>query len=190
MLAKLVKAVGAWGLVVLATLFGVFAAGYAFQDPGGWLAVGLVAAYVVPAVGLGLVAWRWPERAMVTVVPVVVLVALPLFSDTVRGWFDEVGPVLALATGVAAVVLAILGLHRPGLAGTLLIAVAAFIFVQLVIEANAVVEEPSPLGVLGTSGGVILLPMVVSGVLLLIAYELERHAHRPAPTSRVRPAAA
>lgn len=195
MLAKVVKRIGAWGLVAFAALFGLFAAGYAFEDPGGWAAVGLVALYVVPAVLLAVVAWRWPQRAMVTVVPVVAVialawVALPLFAEAVRGWFDDVGPVFALATGVAAVALAVLGLHRPGLAGTLLIAVAAFVFLQLVIEANALVEGPGPLGLLGTSGGVVLLPMVVSGVLLLVAYELERHEHRAVPRAPARPAAA
>jgi small-conductance mechanosensitive channel len=195
MLAKVVKRIGAWGLVAFAALFGLFAAGYAFEDPGGWAAVGLVALYVVPAVLLAVVAWRWPQRAMVTVVPVVAVialawVALPLFPEAVRGWFDDVGPVFALATGVAAVALAVLGLHRPGLAGTLLIAVAAFVFVQLVLGANAFAEGPGPFSLLETSGGVMVLPMVISGSLLLTAYELERHEHWPSPRSTAHPAPA
>lgn len=193
MLAKVVTWIGAWGLVAFGALFGLFAAGYAFEDPGGWQAVGMVATFVVPAVLLALVAWRWPHKATYTVLPVVVVVALawvalPLFPDTVRDWFDRVGPVLAMATTVAAVVLAVLGLHRPGLAGTFLLAIAVFVFAQLVLASDALREGPGPLGLLGTSGGVMLLPMAVSGALLLVAHQLERHEHRPAPRAGARPA--
>lgn len=153
----------------------------------------MVAAYVVPAVVLALVAWRRPQRAMVTVVPVVVLIALawvllPLFPDEMRRWFDEVGPVLAMANGVAAVALAALGLRRPGAAGILLLATAAFVFVQLVLGADALREGPGALGLLGTSGGVMLLPMTIAGVLFLIAFELARYGDRAAGHTRARPA--
>lgn len=97
---------------------------------------------------------------------------------------------LAMATTVAAVGLAVLGLHRPALAGSLLIAVAAVVVVRLVLETNALVEGPGPLGVLGTSGGVMVLPMTISGALLLIASGLERHEHRVLPSAPARPAAA
>lgn len=186
MIATVVKRIGAWGLIGFAALFGLFAAGYAFEDPGGWAAVGIVAAFVVPTALLALAAWRWPEHAMRSVVPVVVLVALswvllPLFPDEIRDWFDQVGPVFAMATTVAAVALAVLGLHRPGLAGALLLGIAVFVFVQLILAANAFEEGPGPRGLLGTSGGVMLLPMAIAGALLLLAHQLERHDARLRP---------
>lgn len=105
---------------------------------------------------------------------------LPVFPEEVRAWFDRVGPVFAMATTVAAVVLAVLGAHRPVLAGTLLVVVALFVFVQLVVAADALHEGPGPLSLLGTSGGVMLVPMVVSGVLLLVGHQLgqPRRGHR------------
>ena len=135
---------------------------------------------------LALAAWRWPEHAMRSVVPVVVLVALswvllPLFPDEIRDWFDQVGPVFAMATTVAAVALAVLGLRRPGLAGALLLGIAVFVFVQLILAANAFDEGPGPRGLLGTSGGVMLLPMAIAGALLLLAHQLERHDARLRP---------
>ncbi len=63
MVATVVTRIGAWGLVGFAALFGLVAAGYAFEEPGGWAAVGMVAAFVVPAAVLALVAWRWPAHA-------------------------------------------------------------------------------------------------------------------------------
>ncbi len=177
--ARGIARIGAWGLVTFAALFGLFAAGYAFEDPGGWAAVAMVSAYAVPAAALAFVAWRWPQRAVVTVVPIVLVVALswaalPLFPDAVRGWLDHVGPVFAIATAVVAVALAVLGLHRPGLAGGLLLGVATFVFVQLALAANAFQEGPGPRGLLGTSGGVMLAPMAISGTLLLIAHRMAR----------------
>lgn len=187
MVATVVKRIGAWGLIGFAALFGLFAAGYAFEDPGGWAAVGIVATVLVPTALLVIAAWRWPEHATRTVVPVVVLIALswvllPLFPDEIRDWFDQVGPVFAMATTVAAVALAVLGLHRPGLAGTLLVAIAAFVFVQLVLGADALHEGPGPASLLGTSGGVMLVPMAIAGALLLLAHVLARRtAARTAP---------
>jgi len=54
----------AFGLMVaLTALFGLFAAGYAFEDPGGWQAWGIVAAVAVPLLALTFVAHRWPTAA-------------------------------------------------------------------------------------------------------------------------------
>lgn len=194
MLAKVVGGVGCWGLVGFAALFALFAAGYAFGDPGGWAAGGMVAAFLVPTALLAMTAWRWPHRAGSTVVPFVVVITLawtivPVFPDEAREWFDRVGPVFAMATTVAAVVLAVLGLHRPALAGGLLIGIAAFVFIQLVLGANALRDGPGPWSLLGTSGGVMLLPMALAGLLMLVAHQLERHGrsvttHR-APGARV-----
>lgn len=192
MLATVVGRVGCWGLVGFAALFALFAAGYAFEDPGGWAAVGMVAAFLVPTALLAVTAWRWPHRAGSTVVPFVLLVTLawvivPVFPAELREWFDRVGPVFAMATTVAAVTLAVLGLHRPGLAGGLLIGIAVFVFVQLVLGANALREGPGPWSLLGTSGGVMLLPMALAGLLMVVADQLERHA-RSVPPHRPRPA--
>lgn len=192
MLAKVIQRIGSWGLVGIAALFGLFAAGYAFEDPGGWAAVGMVVSFLAPTGLFGAIAWRWPHRAGVTVVPFVVAITLvwillPVFPDELREWFDRVGPVFAMTTTVAAVVLAILGLRRPVLAGGLLIGIALFIFTQLVLAADALHEGPGPWGLLGTSGGVMLRPMAVAGALLLAGHWLEQH-ERPAAAHRAHPA--
>lgn len=190
MLATVVRRVGCWGLVGFAALFALFAAGYAVEDPGGWAAVGMVASFLVPTALLGTAAWRWPHRAGWTVVPYVVVTTLvwvivPVFPDEVRERFDRVGPVFAMATTIAAVALAILGLRRPLLAGWFLIGIALFVFTQLVLGANALDEGPGPLSLLGTSGGVMLLPMTLAGFLMLVSHQLERPGG-PAPTERAR----
>jgi hypothetical protein len=43
----------------------MFVAGEAFDDPGGWEAVGLVAGWVLPIVGLALLAWYRPEAGTI-----------------------------------------------------------------------------------------------------------------------------
>lgn len=193
MAAKLFTYVGAWGLVGFTVLLGLFAAGYAPDDPGGWRGVGMVAAYTVPTALLAGAAWRWPERATVAVVPVVLLVALawlalPLLPHDVHEWLGQVGPLPAVATAAVATTLAVLGLHRPGLAGALLVGLPLAAFVGLVLDANALREGPGPAGLLSTSDGVILPPMVVAGLLLLVGHALARHAGRPVAGARHRPA--
>lgn len=85
-----------------------------------------------------------------------------------------------------AVATAALGLHRTRLAGGLLVGLAvvngAGVLIEDVVRGGV---GPGPLGLLGTSGGALVLPMLIAGVLLVAADRLEPHhpvasAGRPA----------
>lgn len=131
------------------------------EDPGGWAGATTSAAWVVPTALLAWVAWARPALGARIVVPLVGLVALswvvrPFASETLRDLFDHIGPVFTLATATVAVPTAALGLHRPGLAGWLLVGLAvvngAGIYVEDVVRGGV---GPGPLGLLGTSDGVL-----------------------------------
>jgi hypothetical protein len=110
-----------WVAFVWAALFtalaGLFTAGYALDDPGGWRGVGLVAAWLVPLALLTGAAVRWPRKVIgpltVAVGAAVLAEAAALVSH--RGWADfenRVGPVRAVVVFTLAAPLAVLGLRR------------------------------------------------------------------------------
>lgn len=71
-IAKFVKYL-AFTVMLLFGVFGsLFAAGYAFEDPGGWASVGMVAAQLIPFVILAVVAVRKSDWA----VPVFVVITI------------------------------------------------------------------------------------------------------------------
>lgn len=180
MVPQVVRRIAAGGLLVFGAAFMLFAVGYAMEDPGGWSGAAISAAWVVP---IGLLTWlTWTRPAVggrVAVVLVVLAgvgwVALPFAWETLRDLFDRVGPVFALATIAAAVVTAALGMHRPWLAGWLLVGLAVVNFAGLAAEAAVRGDGPGPRVLLGTSGGVLVVPMLVAGALLVVADRLEHH---------------
>jgi len=156
-----------WGLG-----FGLFAAGYALEVPGG---AGLVALYAVPvillsALGVWRPDWAWPVLAVLVVVVIGVGVA-----DTFRIGIDRdvsgpVGAVWLLAAGFA---LAFLGLRRVTVAGLLLVVMALASFGVLLSGAARMAgpegEGPKIGALLGGSSGVGVLPTLVVGALFLLA---------------------
>ena len=103
--------------------------GETFADPGGWAAVVVAAAWVVPAVAARTRSARRPASAE-RVLPVVTLtVAGLVVVESLTGLVpqDEVGPVATVAAFAAfaafatSIPLAFLGLYRPGRAGLLLL---------------------------------------------------------------------
>ena len=83
-----------------ALFFGVFAIGETFADPGGWAAVWGTAAWLVPLVALGLLAWFRPDPAAI-VLGVVLAAAAAAFvlsalgSDSWTALEDTHGPIRA-----------------------------------------------------------------------------------------------
>lgn len=119
----------AFTLAVFFTVFGaLFLAGETIDDPGGWAAVGLIAAWAVPVVALGLLAWRRPDLAVrifagLTAGVVVMSVWFAVDADAWQSVEQGNGPVRAVVSFAVAAALVPLGLHRPRITGALLLVV-------------------------------------------------------------------
>lgn len=162
-------------------LAGMFIAGEALTDPGGWPAVGLIAAWLLPLLGLAALAALRPALALA------VLSALTVAVLLLHAWFmvdpgswrsfeDDVGPVRTVAGFVVVVALAVLGWHRPRQAGWLLITLGVLPIVMAVVAADGRLPI--------TSWTIVGVPAVVTGVLLLLA---ARATPAPHPASPARP---
>ena len=159
--ARLLRRTGFGVMAVLAVLVGVFVIGETVDDPGGWSAVGLIAAWLVPLVVLCVLAWRRPEWGgwVLTVLTGAVVVGAAWFAvdpQAARRLEDGVGPVRALAVFVVAAALGVLGLTRTRQAAVLLLVVGLL---------------PVLLSGLGRGGmsslAALSLPAVLTGVLYL-----------------------
>jgi hypothetical protein len=61
--ARILRRAG-FGVMAFVTAFlGLFVVGETFTDPGGWAAVGLIAAWALPLAGLAVLAWYRPGWA-------------------------------------------------------------------------------------------------------------------------------
>lgn len=173
-LARVLRIVG----LVLTSLFAafgiLFAAGYAFEDPGGWQGVALFACMVVPLAVLTWLARSHPAAGLRWVlVGAVLLLAwavLELFVDLVDA------PVLPMATLVLSVPAAVLGLRNARRGGELLLLIVAAPVVSVLARVLGEREGP-PLGAaLGGSTGVVVLPLLLFAGIFLVAAAVEpRH---------------
>lgn len=186
MASRILKYV-AFSLMAAFGLFGtLFVAGYAFEDPGGWSAVLMTAAWVVPMAGLSVFAALRPEPAgRLLVVVTVVLLSLTVL-DALLGTVprDEWGPVGAVAVLALGVALAFLGLHRPALAGLLMIVLALTYFVVtavVILLHGTGALPPGPPPLLTGSSGAVVLPLLVVGALYRLSANLARRppVHSP-----------
>ena len=169
------------GFVVGAAFVGLaalFVAGSALSDPGGWAAVGMTAAWLVPLVALVVLAFWRPRQA----VPVLVVAALlPLAfgawslvdPTAARDWENRVGPVGLVVLLVVSAGLVTLGLSRPVLAGAVLLVVTVVPPLLAALAPGTGRGEPLSLALL-------TLPLVVAAVLYLVAGTRARgrHPHR------------
>lgn len=173
-LARVLRIVG----LVLTSLFAafgiLFAAGYAFEDPGGWQGVALFACMVVPLAVLTWLSRSHPAAGLRWVlVGAVLLLAwavLELFVDLVDA------PVLPMATLVLSVPAAVLGLRNARRGGELLLLIVAAPVVSVLARVLGEREGP-PLGAaLGGSTGVVVLPLLLFAGIFLVAAAVEpRH---------------
>lgn len=159
----------------------LFALGYAFEDPGGVVAVLLAVGVVVPLVALTVLAVSRRGLALRVLAVAFVLYAawgvVNAFVDVVEA--PDV-PVLAL---MLALPIAVVGLTYPLPAGGLMLAVAAVPFLSVVsrLARESGAGGPGLGDLLGGSTGVVVVPLVVLAVLLLAAGGLDRGPARPGP---------
>ena len=170
-------------MALFGLLGGLFVAGYAFEDLSTWAAIGVTAAMAVPTIVLSVVAFRYPTQTAPWFVGlsgvVAVLTLLNASFDLVDT--DSVGPVVAVAVFALAVSLGFLGLNRAALSGVLLVMLGLAQLGAVVLGfAGELAEGGGPgLGdMLTTSSGVIVVPMLVVGVLFLVAGALTHESLR------------
>jgi hypothetical protein len=165
--------------LVLTSLFVVggllFALGYTFEDPGGWAAVLIAAAIVLPLVGLTVLA----ARAAPTAVTVLTWAVVAFAAWAVVNRFVEVdAPTIPVIALVLALPIAVVGQRNARRAGQLLLAVAAVPLLLLLVRLVTSGGD-GPGALLGGSTGVVVLPLVVLAALFLAAGAPGRAA--PAP---------
>ncbi|AZN29185.1 hypothetical protein EJO69_01890 [Flaviflexus salsibiostraticola] len=171
-------------LIAFALLAGLFAAGYAYTDLRLRLAILLTVGWLTIAGGLGFLAWSRPDRAVPVLGVVTIITAGTTIIDSRVDLFgrDDIGPVLTMVIVAILVPLAVLGLRRATAAGLLLLVLG----LCQALSAGLLMGQRGggpPLGAALTgSSGVIVLPILGSGLLLLLAGWLERRATKHRPT--------
>lgn len=138
------------------------------RDPGGVAGGLLSAAVVVAIVLLSLIVLRLPDLAGrildVAVLVVVALAVLGAFTSVTTGW----GPGTAVVAFVVGVPIAFLGLHEPGHAGILLLVAGAAPLLERIGRSLTEGEGPALHGI-GGSAGAVGLPLILGGLLFLLA---------------------
>jgi len=173
--AKVLRYV-AFTLMALFGLFGgMFVAGEAFLDPGGWQAVAMTAAWALPFIALSVFALRRPAAAGPVFVGATALVVLFTLADSAFGIIprDSWGPVAAVVVFAIGVALAFLGLHRAELAGLLMVVAG---LAQL--AATVIGRGSEPGAMFGGSSGVVVLPILLVGLFFLLAGALGHESLR------------
>jgi len=156
--------------LILASLFAaggiLFALGYAYQDLTWWVAALITAAIVGPLALLAVLAVRAAPLATAVLTAAVVVFAS---WAVVNAFIDVDLPTIPVISFVLAVPIALFGQRRATRAGELLLGVAA-VPLALVIVRFFTEEGPEGPGVgdlLGTSIGVVVVPLVVLAILFL-----------------------
>lgn len=150
------------GFAVLATLF---IAGYAFEDPGGWQALGGMAAWIVPMIVLGLLAWRFPEEMhapllVLSLISIVVSWSQAVWFQNWRDFLNTAGPVLSIGTFALVYALNVYARYHDELfAGSLMVVVAISPILSQFVGTGF------HAGILGGSTGAMLMPGVLIGVI-------------------------
>ena len=161
--ARFLRLTGFWLVVGVTGFFGLFVVGEMAGDPGGWTAVWLIAACVLPLAACCLVAWRWPVAgtwllAVLTAALLAVDVWVAISPGALREFEDRTGPVQAVAVFAVGAAVAVLGLRRTRVAGILLVLLGAGAWVS---------------GIGGVGGGAALAivgaPLLLGGVLYLVS---------------------
>lgn len=187
-IARVLRYTAFTAMTLFGVLGGLFVAGYAFEDLGGWPAAGLTALWVVPLVALSVFALRRPGAAGRVFVWLTAAVILFTVADSAIGIIprDAWGPVAAIVVFALGVALAFLGLHRPRLAGLLMVVTGAAQLAATIIGVAVRQADGEPGGgpglgaMLGGSSGVVVLPLLVVGVLFLVAGALDHERAAPA----------
>lgn len=139
---------------------------------GGWVAVGGTAAWLVPLVGLALLAWHRPDwaAAALGVLLLGLLVVYGWSVITPESWTtfeDTNGPIGALIAFALAAPMAVLGCKRARVAGVMLIALPVLPTLLVLISVAR------GLGAEGWPIAVVTAPAAIVGVLHLVASFLQ-----------------
>ena len=172
-IAKVLRRTAFTFMMAFGLLGTLFVAGYALDDPGGLAGAGMTAAWVLPMVTLGALALVRPDTGAPVLTFATVMVLGFTLVDGIVGVVprDDVGPVAAITVFALAVALAALGLHRAKLAGVLMVTTALVQLGATVLGAviHGVGEGPGPGALLGSSSGVVVLPVLVAGAAFWLA---------------------
>ena len=172
-IAKVLRRTAFTFMMAFGLLGTLFVAGYALDDPGGLTGIGMTAAWVLPMVTLGALALVRPDTGAPVLTFATVMVLGFTLVDGIVGVVprDDVGPVAAITVFALAVALAALGLHRAKLAGVLMVTTALVQLGATVLSAvvHSVGEGPGPGALLGSSSGVVVLPVLVAGAAFWLA---------------------
>lgn len=174
-------------LMAASTLFfGLFVVGETLVDPGGWKALGLIAAWAVPLAALAAISWFRPGSAVwVFAVLIAAVIGVSIwFAVDPEGWRafeDRNGPIRDIVMFIVVAAVALLGLKRTATAGVMLLILG---IVPIAIMS---------FGSLAGSGSlwVVTSTPVISGILYLLSAKMSGSSARGAklePESRPSPA--
>lgn len=175
MFARVLRIVAVGLVTLFGTVTGLFIAGETFADPGGWEAVVLTAAWAVPLIALSVLALVWPSPSSRVLPLVLALVAGWVVVDSLAQLIDRDawGPAGVVSMFSVVVPCGLLGLHRAGEAGWLLLAGAAAQFAATVASMDRAGGQ-SLWSAFGGSTGVLVLPLLVLAAVFLAVAAAER----------------
>jgi len=127
--ARILKLAGFTLIGIFVGSFAAFVIGDTLSDPGGWLALGLIASWLVPMLAFAALAWYRPDQAVrVFAVLIGLTTALAVWvAIDPHGWRsfeDEHGPIRTIVVFTVSAAVALLGLKRTAAAGVLLLILA------------------------------------------------------------------
>lgn len=175
MFARVLRVIAVTLVALFGIVAGLFMAGEAITDPGGWQALLLITAWAVPMVALSVMALLWPDLSARV---------LPVALAVVAGWMvvdglahiidrDTWGPVGTISMLAVLVPCGLLGVHRAATAGWLLLVGTAVQFVATVANMDRVGGQ-SLRSAFGGSTGVIVVPFLVLAAMFLAVAAAER----------------
>lgn len=161
-----------WVMLGFAGFVGLITVGEAATDPGGWVGIGGSAAWVMLMAGLGLWALYRPSGALIALA---VLTCAPLAFGAwslldygaASDWEDSHGPISLVLSLTVCAPAAVAGLFRPRPAGYLILVASAAPILLATIGAGSKFGRPLSIGLL-------ILPVVASGVLFVLAAHQQR----------------
>ena len=169
-------------MTLLGLLGGLFVVGYAFTDLSIGTAIASTAAWLVPTLVLCVIAFRAPDRAAPWFVALTGVIAVLSILNASFDLVDEdaLGPVTAIVVFALAVPLGFLGLHRSALSGLLLVLLGLTHLgaVALGFSGELVDGEGPRLANMLTGSGIVVVPLVVVGILFLVAGALTHDSLR------------
>jgi hypothetical protein len=165
-----------FGLLALVTgVFLLFLVGETLDDPGGVAAIGLIAVWLLPLLGLVWLA-RWrpdlavPALAGLTGLLLAVAAWASADAGSWRSFEDDRGPIRTIATFVLVASVGVLGLRRTRTAGVLLLVLG--LGPQLIAGTSQLARG---------SLTAVSSPAVIAGLLYLAATLVERRGGRTEP---------